>query len=73
MKKTEPRIIPILNVGDYVEYLDGTAKRTAVRGTIVGFYGSDRVKVLTQIGNEWLLKRPELKLLKRNPGATEAS
>jgi hypothetical protein len=73
VKKIEPQIIPILNVGDRVEYLDGMDKQPAVRGVIVGFYGDDRVKVLTQTGNEWLLKRPELKLLKRKFGVITVS
>ena len=65
MKKTSHRVTPTLNVGDQVEYLDGTAGRTAVRGKITGFYGSDRVKVLTQTGNIWLLKRLDLKIIRR--------
>jgi len=65
VKKTSHRDTPTLNVGDHVEYLDGTAKRTAVRGQVTGFYGPDRVKVLTQTGNVWLLKRLDLKIVRR--------
>jgi hypothetical protein len=65
VKKTPHLATPTLNVGDYVEYCDNLSEHSTVHGEVTGFYGLDRVKVLTQTGNVWLLKRLSLNIVRR--------
>ena len=53
-------MLSIFRIGDLVQYRDSD-----VRGIVVGHYDSDRCKVLSKNGHEWLLKSEELDLVKR--------
>ena len=62
---TSHPLIPTLNAGDYVEYIDGYPGSSTVHGVVVGFYG-ELAKVQTRSGNTWLLEESKLRIIERN-------